>query len=487
MASIGAVHDSNRQHASVRRLDTSALLVVALMVVALLFVVRAVVALVRPYALDYGEGIVLDQVARLARLENLYRTDLVDPPYTVMNYPPLYQLVELPFFKLFGPAYWYGRIVSIASVGATAALVGLTVRALLSRRAGLVAALAILAAPPIFVWAALARVDSLALALSWAGLYLVMVRPGAPTMLVALPLVAAVLTKHSYAIAAPAAAAAVYIQRRQPVRALALIAMVFGACGSIFLVFDRVTGGGLFFNLISANAMPFQLRHAAFRFLVSVAPMSIMAVAAVLFVSGIRVASGDPLAPLAVYFVGSLFQAIGSGKIGGDINYFYEFAVACSIGMGVLAGRAVEKDGLLAQLLVVQALFLIALYASIGTRLRFDTGESATRLREIVRATSGPILCDACVGVLPLERRSVYFQPHEMSQLALEGKWDDRFVIDQLRQRRIQLIIQDQTPSELARSWTPAMRQAIATNYREVERLPLAVEEGRVALVLRPR
>jgi len=143
----------------------STLLMLAEAAVAVVFFVRVVVAVLYPYDLDYGEGPLLDQVARLSRFENLYRSDLSQAPFVVANYPPVYHAVQLPFLYLFGPSYWYGRLISAASIVATAAFVGLTVRALCrDRRVGVIAGLAVFASSPIYFWVPCARVDSLALA-----------------------------------------------------------------------------------------------------------------------------------------------------------------------------------------------------------------------------------------------------------------------------------------------------------------------------------
>lgn len=41
-----------------------------------------------PYSVDYGEGPILDQVMRMAKLQNIYRPNPTEIPYTISNYPP---------------------------------------------------------------------------------------------------------------------------------------------------------------------------------------------------------------------------------------------------------------------------------------------------------------------------------------------------------------------------------------------------------------
>src|SRR5574342_815725 len=120
-----------------------------------------------PYPMDDGEGPLLAQTRRLGRLESLYRADLDAPPYTVSNYPPVYPLVLSPLGRLWGPAFWYGRLLSWLSIVAAAVFVGLILQALTrDRLAAVIGGLALLAFPPVAYWSSLYRVDALALALS---------------------------------------------------------------------------------------------------------------------------------------------------------------------------------------------------------------------------------------------------------------------------------------------------------------------------------
>ena len=83
-------------------------------------------------------------------------------------------LAQVPLVWLFGPALWYGRLISLLSVAAVALFVGLTLHALTKDRIAAIAGGLIFPAMPYVVrWSSLSRVDSLGLALSWAGLFVV--------------------------------------------------------------------------------------------------------------------------------------------------------------------------------------------------------------------------------------------------------------------------------------------------------------------------
>src|SRR5919112_2535324 len=143
-----------------------------------LFVRHGLAALAFPYPLNYGEGPLLDQAARLQDMKSIYPADLSKPPYVVSNYPPLFVLLQVPFVWIFGPGFWYGRAISLASTVAVAALIALTMHAVTrDKTASASSGLTFLAVPFVLHWSSLDRVDMLGLALSWGGLYAVVRRP----------------------------------------------------------------------------------------------------------------------------------------------------------------------------------------------------------------------------------------------------------------------------------------------------------------------
>jgi hypothetical protein len=81
---------------------------------------HGIAALAFPYPLNYGEGPLLDQAVRLQELQNIYPSDLSKPPYVISNYPPLFVLLQAPLVWAFGPAYLYGRAISLLSTFAVA-------------------------------------------------------------------------------------------------------------------------------------------------------------------------------------------------------------------------------------------------------------------------------------------------------------------------------------------------------------------------------
>ncbi len=105
------------------------LLVSAFVVLAYLFVVYVVYALNLisfPYDYDQGEGFELYDVVLFGQFQWPY-ADIETYPFYGSIYPPLYHVLLVPFYWIFGPAYWYGRLFSFVSTLITAYLIGYTV------------------------------------------------------------------------------------------------------------------------------------------------------------------------------------------------------------------------------------------------------------------------------------------------------------------------------------------------------------------------
>jgi hypothetical protein len=150
----------------------SAILGAAVAVQVVLFLLHAYQAIVFPYQLDYGEGPILQIALEVARGRPMY-PPVAQPPYIIASYEPAHYLVSALGVRLFGPGFWWGRLVSTVSVLATALFAALIVWDRTKHRfASFITGGTILAMPHFIVWATLMRVDAMALALSVVGLWL---------------------------------------------------------------------------------------------------------------------------------------------------------------------------------------------------------------------------------------------------------------------------------------------------------------------------
>jgi hypothetical protein len=446
-----------------------------------LFVRHGLAALAFPYPLNYGEGPLLDQAVRLADLQNIYPADLSAPPYVVSNYPPLFVLLQAPFVWAFGPEFLYGRVISLASTMAVAGLIAATLHTITRDRTSSVAGcLTFLAVPFVLHWSSLDRVDMLGLALSWGGLYAVVRRPDRRgVILAALLFVAAIYTRQTYALVAPFAAFVWLLAGGHGRRVLAL-ATLSGSLSLLLLgALSALTGGGFFFHTVTANVNEFRWGQVSYHLYTLQSLMPLLLVGGVGFVVlGLR--SRPALWWLAgAYLVGSAAVALLIGKIGSDVNYLLELSAALALTAGAMISRFASRPGVRgALLLALAAQVAIMIQASQYSYSGLQSDVIAhragvIRLQEVVDDSKGPILADEYAGLLPLEGRSIYLQPFEMTQLQRDGRWDQGPLLMSIERREFLAILIWNPPYAAGirrERWTRKMLQAIGENYEPVHK-----------------
>jgi trehalose/maltose transport system permease protein len=431
-----------------------------------------------PYPVDYGEGPLLDQVVRLAHFQNIYRTDLSQPPYTIANYPPLYLLVQVPFTWLFGPAYWYGRLISWLGMMAAAVFIGLTLHELTrDKRAAIIGGLTLLAIPYAAFWAPLTRIDPLALGLSMGALFGLVRRHDKPWGLftAALLLTAAVYTRQSYGLAAPLAAFAWLLSRPPRYRAFLLAAEMAVIGLSLFLLLNFLTNNGFFFNIVTANINKFSWQ------LLEVSLESLwLLMAGLLIISFLFLLIGSWFRPpgwwlIASYLAGAILSALTIGKIGSNVNYFLELSAAASLVMGAFLAwqrsRPMVYRGLALVLAIQIFFFLPGLPHHWAIESKLQSRADIDLIMALVRRADGPVLADEYMGLLPLAGQPIYIQPFEITQLAESGLWDQTPFLKAIARREFPAILIFKVGSyDLHKArWTPEMLAAISQHYREVQ------------------
>jgi hypothetical protein len=450
------------------------MLLICLVAGALLFLLYQLLALTHPYPLDYGEAPLVDQAMRLVNGQNIYRPNLAAPPYTISNYPPSYVLVLTPFVKLFGPNFGVGRTISLLCSLASATFLTLTVFTLTRDRiAAIITGLLFLTLPYVVYWSGLLRIDLLALACSTGGLYLLVRWPDMRWSLAAagLCLVAAIYTRQSYALAAPVAAF-FWLWTRDRRRAFGLAALVGGLALMLFFALNVITRGGFYFNIVTANVNDFgadrlgwnlrRLRDATYGLL-------LLGGAFLIFAPG-RLRGWTLLVP---YLIGAAFSGLTIGKIGSNVNYFLELCAALSLIAGALIAWSRERRWLrivLMVLLTFQAARLMQTtlkdYAG-GLRARRENVDQLRQLEEVVGAVDGPVLADEYMGMITLQRRPLYLQPFEVTQLARAGVWDQTPLVESIRNREFPLILIHYFPEYpvYKERWTEEMLSAVRRYY----------------------
>ena len=95
---------------------------VALAFACLVYALYAANLIAFPYDYDQGEGFELHDSVLFSQFQLPY-LDTEAYPFYSSNYPPLFHVIAAPFVWLFGPAYWYGRLLGfLASLVIAAAI-----------------------------------------------------------------------------------------------------------------------------------------------------------------------------------------------------------------------------------------------------------------------------------------------------------------------------------------------------------------------------
>jgi hypothetical protein len=434
-----------------------------------------------PYAVNYGEGVVLDQAVRIARGPGLY-TPLAAEPYVVDNYTPLYPYLASLALPSARASFHGGRVISFGACLATAVV--LYAMAFVRRRkeasqaalvgAGVIAAGLYLASGEALNWGALYRVDCLGVALSVAGFALAAssLRSGP---LLAAPLFVAALAVRQSLIAAPAAAylAAVLRRRRQGLWGLA----AFGALAAAGVVVGQaVTGGGFLTHTVGYNVLPFDAAAIWIKYLRPFVTFKVPLVAGAAWAWLVLRRDRDSL-PFLTFAPLALLLALSIGRMGSDANYLLipVAAMTALVARGVVnAPRRFQRVSL-AGLAGLQLVVCLAFERPRMAQADLEAiAKRDSRLVEAISTVKGPVLFEEPSLAL-LSGRPVSYEPFMCSQLAAVGVWDPAPMVAAVRARRYAAIQRtawlrgrDGEPAEilwLGDRTIPALSRAISEAY----------------------
>ncbi|MBN1867673.1 glycosyltransferase family 39 protein [Candidatus Sumerlaeota bacterium] len=470
-------------------------------------------AAVFPYQLDAEEGYMLDQALRFADGRGLYES-IAQPPYLMDNYPPLYPALWSVFARRTGPSLAPGRWLNAAA--ALLAIVAVGAIVWTAGRCVLLASLCpmlVLSSRSWLRWSAYARVDVLAVALTLWGLWLfaASVRSERPRewRLAAAALFALALLAKQTVVAAPAACLIWLLanDRRGAVRffvemavlaAIPLLALCIGTRGQYWLhlvIYNR--------NVMHWNELAWWIRLAWILSYPLIVAIGILAIHALCRFrssescpfnpqSAIRNPKSEPsIRGLALaYLTMNVFSFLSLAKSGAAENYLLEpaCAVAVFLGaeLGVLLGRVRLEPrrwtnqalcAIVLALLVFQAARYRPIFLSLCRSAPAPTVSALIQGDRVVReieSRPGPVLSEDPIYALRAGRE-VEFQNFIMTQLALEGKWDETPFVRRLDRGEFSLIVahQDLTdPNRFFNRYTPAMLDAVRRRYVAVAVLP---------------
>ncbi len=437
-----------------------------------LFLVNAADLVRREVPGDYVEGVVLSAQRTVAA-----GTSAFDPagwkalPWRINLYGPVQYQLGAWALRAGGDVSSLrpGRLLSLLAIAlALAALWRLMRQGLrLPAGASVFGLLVPLGYLPVLVFAPQNRVDTLAVALSLAGLALAAEERRGTNVAAGLLFVVAVFTKPT-AIAAPAAVLLWLLSKRRW-RDAGLLVATCGVAGLVWLALLSATSHGGFLQSMGFNgATPFAPGGfvKAAQIALAAAPVPILAGLALGWL-GSREGVGRLLAG---YFLLALFLALATvGKVGANLNYFIEPGLA----LAPLAALAWHLWGRTTAGAAVAVAALASMLAWSAPRVAWELRGRTERL--VAERRLAPLL--AGKSVLTMEVSSVFRaggtpvlnDPCIFAYLARAKRWDESGLVAALRSHRIDLVLADTdvaVPDPVFSNWSPEVRREVTESYR---------------------
>ncbi len=485
-----------------------------------------------PYDYDQGEGFELHDTVLYSRFQLPYR-DMESYPFYGSIYPPLFHVMAAPFVWLFGPAYWYGRLLGfLASLVSAGAIYYAVFRHGKGNRwIALLSALAFLSSNFVYHIGPLYRQHTMMV--TFETLAVVMLAGAFPrrdkrgTAAGLLLLICAGYTKQLAAFSALAAFTWMFL--RHPARALRCL-LVFALAGAaIFLWLNIASDGQWWLQTIVANVNDTIPEQAVGLFILWFKLHGLLLIpAAALLVYELYL---DRLSIYSVWFVFStVLGAIAASKWGaGDSYYVTSIAAACILS-GIFFSRALAKDWRLprrfpkailtkvsrAALIVIPLLylgyaratlklptagafeqiaaalgvegnvrddfydsasFLVGGYARIGYLLTAEDRAAGDEIVRLIRATEGPALSEEA-GFALAAQRDVVTNPAQLRNLHLAGRFDGGQLVSMIERGEFGIVVLR------AQFYPPPVLAAIARSYEQTQSIHM---NGFDYMILHPR
>jgi len=319
-----------------------------------------------------------------------------------------------------------------------------------------------LGTPAVHEWAALCRVDTLALGLSLAGIWLAERERGE---ILAAPVLAAAFFAKQVALAAPAAVVLSLWLRGERRRA-GLFTVLYGALVGVSLaVLDWRSAGEVHRHLVPYAAFPgfgpgtlagWLLRF-GFAFPVLL-PMGL---------SGRR---DWARTPSGVWVLMALATLVMSGKPGAASNYLLEASAAVVLAGAIAAERRLgQVTGMarrdLSLLLVVQLLILCGPFRPLEIRALVAEKRVARQAVEALAAAPGPVLAED-LGLVLAAGKEPMLEPFQFWLLAKAGMFDPAPVLERIGHRDFGAVLVGSRLRNL-----PGLMQALEASYVRAGRI----------------
>jgi hypothetical protein len=251
-----------------------------------------------------------------------------------------------------------------------------------------------------------------------------------------------------------------------------------------------LSGGGFFFNIVTANVNPFFWGTVMNNWRDIREHMGYLVASSILFALGGMWLKQKAWWVAAPYLLAATLSGITIGKDGSNVNYLYELAAALAFMAGAvlaLPGPAWKGTKWVGQRWWLKAVLVILLALQVNAIYPWardhhsrwelervaNEKEDIARMVELARSAENPVLADEFMGLVVLGGKPLVFQPFEYKQLSIASVWDQGNFINDIFDKKFDYIFLFDPPtwdSEGAR-WTQLQLDAIQGNYREIERL----------------
>jgi hypothetical protein len=299
-----------------------------------------------PFDYDQGEGFELvDTILFSQGILPYQNTDAY--PFYASNYPPLFHIMAAPFVWLFGPAYWYGRLLGFLGTLVTASAIGYAVyREGGQRWIAVLAGLAFLASNTVYHIGPLFRqhmtmvmFETLAVVILCGANEIRSTHRRRLVLAVGMAmLLCAGYTKQLAAVTA--LAAFLFLFLRQPRRAI-VWAVGFAATGGlIFLWLNLATDGQWYIQAIAANVNTYYPEKTIGLYRLWFSLHGFLIMPAVLYL--LYELYCARLSIYSVWFVAAVGAGALSGQWGAGDSYFATSIAATCVLSGILFARLLK-------------------------------------------------------------------------------------------------------------------------------------------------
>lgn len=301
-----------------------------------------------PFDYDQGEGFELVDTIMFSQGRWPYLDTEVYPFYS-SNYPPLFHIMAAPFVWVFGPAYWYGRLLGFLGTLVAAAAIGYAVyRESGHRVIALLSALAFLSSNTIYHIGPLFRQHMTMVMFETLAVVLLahvseMQNPSRRRRWLITGLAFIIAAGYTKQLAyATAVAALVFLFIRQPRRGILSVIGMGLVGGLIFLGINIATDGQWWLQTISANVNEFYPDQTVALFRLWFSLHGFLLVPALLY--SLYELYFSRLSIYTLWLVAATANSILAGKWGAGDSYFATAIAALCILSGLFAARSLRAD-----------------------------------------------------------------------------------------------------------------------------------------------